>query len=54
LIASRTLFFWQIGRLQADADAILELLALRAGVESQDGDGASAAGTQSFQNLDRS
>ncbi len=45
-------FFRQVGRLQTDADAILELFALRAGVESQDGDGASAARTQSFQNLD--
>src|SRR5438876_5572273 len=45
-------FFRQVGGLQADADAVFELFTLRAGVESQDGDIASAAGTQAFKNLD--
>ena len=45
-------FFRQVGGLQAHADAIFELFTLRAGVESQNGDVASTAGTQAFKNLD--
>src|SRR6185369_5039037 len=46
--------FREIGRLQADADAIFELPALRSGVESENRDIASAAGTEAFENLDSS
>ncbi len=43
----------QIRRLQADADAILESLALRIGIETENGDLTTAARTQAFENLDR-
>ena len=38
--------------MQADADAVFQLTALRARVESEDGDLAPAAGTEAFENLD--
>ena len=46
-------FFLQIRRLEAHADAILELLALRTGIESKDGDIASRARPQTFEDLYR-
>src|SRR5260370_24152681 len=42
----------QISRLQAHADAILDLLALPAGIDPEHGDLASAARPQTFENLD--
>lgn len=42
----------QIGGLQADANTILELLALGAGIESEDRNFSPAAGPQAFENLD--
>jgi hypothetical protein len=46
-------FFGQIGGLQADSDAIFELLPLAVGIEAQDGNLACGAGPQAFQNLYR-
>jgi hypothetical protein len=43
----------QVRRLQTNANAILELLALPVGIEAENGNFASAARAQAFQNLDR-
>src|SRR5438552_284574 len=45
--------FRQVGRLQAHADAVFELLALRAGIDPENRDLASAAWTDAFENFDR-
>jgi len=44
-------FLGQIGGLQANADAVLELLALPVGIEAEDGDVAAGSGPEAFQNF---
>jgi hypothetical protein len=46
-------FFLEVGGLEADADAVLDLRGLDFGVEAEDADVAAGTGAEAFEDLDR-